>query len=152
LKIFVKKSKKDQVQYAKKLPKSIRLDIEEKTVDRKLSVRNTATAALNNLETVLSLIDGGKLKVSAKTGRPTLASQKNLGRLLQEGDWYEEGDILEDVGHIQAFAWAGFCGPNPGEIRPISIPWSPGIRWSRNFALKRQLFLCEQGYEYAIQI
>jgi len=104
LKIFVKKSKKDQAQYVKKLPESIRLDIDEKTVDRKLSVRNTATAALNNLETVLRLVEGGKIKVSAKTGRPTLAAQKKLSRLLQDGDWYEK-NVLSVIGHIQAFAW-----------------------------------------------
>ncbi len=98
-------SSKDRIKYLNRLPKSILLDIDQKTVERELLVRNTATAALNNLQTVLNLVDGGKLKISAKTGRPTPASQKNLGRLLQEGDWYEEDDILEGIGHIQAFAW-----------------------------------------------
>jgi hypothetical protein len=105
LKAFVKKPKKDHVKYAKKLPKSISLDINGKTVDRKLSVRNTASSALNNLQTVLRLVEGGKIKVGAKTGRPTLATQKNLYKLLHEGDWYGEDDILGGIGHIQAFAW-----------------------------------------------
>jgi len=93
------------IEYLDKLPKSILLDIHQKTVERELVCRNTAAAALNNLETVLLLVEGGKIKVSAKTGRPTLASQKKLAGLLQEGDWYEEGDILDGIGHIQAFAW-----------------------------------------------
>ncbi len=105
LKAFVKKPKEDRVQYVNQLPTSIHLDIEGQTVERKLHVRNTATAALNNLETVLRLVEGGKLKVGGKTGRPTLAGQKSLGRVLQDGDWYEEDDILEGIGHIQAFAW-----------------------------------------------
>ena len=105
LKAFVKKPKTDQVRYEKKLPKSISLDIHEKTVERELRVRNTATAALNNLETVLRLVEGGKIKVGAKTGRPTLAAQKKLAGLLQGDDWYEEDEIHEGIGHIQAFAW-----------------------------------------------
>jgi len=102
---FIKKPEKDRIKYADKLPESIRLDIHEETVDRDLNVRNTAAAALNNLETVLRLVEGGKIKVGAKTGRPTLACQKNLAKLLQEGDWYEEDVILGGIGHIQAFAW-----------------------------------------------
>ena len=94
----------DHIKYLNKLPESILLDIDQKTVERKLLVRNTASAALNNLETVLRLVEGGKIKVSAKTGRPALAAQKKLDKLLQEGDWYDN-DILEDIGHIQAFAW-----------------------------------------------
>ena len=102
---LVKKPEKDRIKYEDKLPKSIRLGINEKTVDRKLLVRNTASAAINNLQTVLRLVEGGKIKVGAKTGRPTLACQKKLAGLLQEGDWYEEDDILGGIGHIQAFAW-----------------------------------------------
>jgi hypothetical protein len=105
LKEFLKEPEEDRIKYSDKLPESIRLDIHEKTVDRDLIVRNTAAAALNNLETVLRLVEGGKIKVSAKTGRPTLAAQKKLAKLLQEGDWYEEDDILGGIGHIQAFAW-----------------------------------------------
>ena len=102
---FIKKPEKDRINFVDKLPESIPLDIHEKTVDRVLNVRNTATAAINNLETVLRLVEGGKIKVSAKTGRPTLAAQKKLTKCLQEGDWYEEDDILDGIGHIQAFAW-----------------------------------------------
>ncbi len=105
LKAFVKAPKEDDIRYVDKLPEVILLDIKEKTVERDLFVRNTAAAALNNLETVLRLVEGGKIKVSAKTGRPPLASQKTLEKLLQDGDWYKEDDIHEGIGYIQAFAW-----------------------------------------------
>ena len=104
LKTFVKKPEKDQINYLNKLPESIPLDIREKTVEQAVLVRNTASVALNNLETVLRLVEGGKIKVSAKTSRPTLAAQKKLCELLQDGDWYDK-DTLSDIGYIQAFAW-----------------------------------------------
>jgi hypothetical protein len=104
LKEFVQKPEKDQIRYLKKPPESVLLDIHEKTEERTLIVRNTASAALTNLETVLRLVEGGKIKVSAKTGRPSLAAQKKLSGLLRDGDWYES-EILSEIGYIQSFAW-----------------------------------------------
>ena len=104
LKTFVPMPKSDHVKYVNKLPKSIKSDIEG---DPRLSleIRRTARAALHNLEVVLRLIDGGKLKVSPATGRPTSATEKNLSKRLHEGDWYTAPDVLAEVGAIQAFAW-----------------------------------------------
>jgi hypothetical protein len=102
---FVKKPKADCISYIEKLPEFVNFDSEEETEKRSLYVRNTAAAALNNLQTVLRLVEGGKLKVGGKTLRPTLATQKNLAELLQDGDWYGKEDILGGIGHIQAFAW-----------------------------------------------
>ena len=104
LRQFVKKPDKDQIHYLDILPESVLLDIHEETKEKTLMVRNTASAALTNLETVLRLVEGGKIKVSAKTGRPSLATQKNLSGLLQDGDWYEP-KILSEIGYIQSFAW-----------------------------------------------
>ncbi len=104
LKQFVNKPHKDQIHYLDKLPESVLLDIHEETEERTLMVRNTASAALMNLETVLRLVEGGKIKVSAKTGRPSLAAQKDLSGLLQDGDWYET-KVLSEIGYIQSFAW-----------------------------------------------
>ena len=70
------------INYLDNLPKSILLDIKEKTVERELVVRNTSPAALNNLETVLRLVEGGKIKVSAKTGRPPLSHPKESEQTL----------------------------------------------------------------------
>ena len=103
--IFLQKPQEDRLKYSNSLPETILLDIDGKTEKRNLVVRNTASAALNNLETVLRLVDAGKIKVGAKSGRPTAAGQKNLACLLQDGDWYGEEESLEDVGFIQAFAW-----------------------------------------------
>jgi hypothetical protein len=104
LKTFVPMPKSDHVKYVTKLPKSIQSDIEG---DPKLplEIRRTARAALHNLEVVLRLIDGGKLKVSPTTGRPTSATEKNLSKRLHEGDWYTVPEVLAEVGAIQAFAW-----------------------------------------------
>ncbi len=98
-------SPEESIQYLDRLPTSILLDINEKTVERDLFVRNTAAAAINNLETVLRLVEGGRIKVSPKTGRPPLSAQKELTGLLQDGDWYQGADDLKEIGHIQAFAW-----------------------------------------------
>ena len=103
LKTFVRKPKSDHVKYVEKLPKSIKCAAQEARVA--LEMRATSRAALNNLESVLRLIEGGKLKVGQKTGRPTSATEKSLSKLLYGGDWYNEPDMLEEVGHIQAFAW-----------------------------------------------
>ncbi|EFK12382.1 conserved hypothetical protein [delta proteobacterium NaphS2] len=98
-------SSEGDMKYLGRLPKSILLDIKEKTVERELVVRNTSSSALNNLETVLRLVEGGKIKVSAKNGRPPLSAQRKLSKRLQDGDWYNENGIPEDIGYIQAFAW-----------------------------------------------
>jgi len=87
-----------------KLPKSIKSVI---TGDPALSLkkRNTSRAALKNLETVLRFIDGNRLKVSPKTGRPTAATVKQLSKLLYDGDWYNDLNLDDDTEYIQSFAW-----------------------------------------------
>jgi hypothetical protein len=102
---FVDQPKEDHVKYVTGLPETISVDIRGGADKRNLVVRHTATAALNNLQTVLRLVEAGKIKVGAKTGRPTSASQKNLACLLQDGDWYGENDDLDDIDYIQGFAW-----------------------------------------------
>jgi hypothetical protein len=104
LKTFVPMPKSDHVKYVNKLPKSIKTDIGGE-LRLSLEIRKTARAALHNLEVVLRLIDGGKLKVSPTTGRPTSATKRNLSKRLHEGDWYNAPDVLAEVGAIQAFAW-----------------------------------------------
>ncbi|MBW1675483.1 MAG: helicase-associated domain-containing protein [Deltaproteobacteria bacterium] len=104
LKTFVPKPKSDHVKYVEKLPKSIQSAIKGEP-GLTLKIRATSQVALSNLEVVLRLIDGGKLKVGQKTGGPTSATVKNLSKLLHEGDWYNEPDMLDEIGPIQAFAW-----------------------------------------------
>ena len=105
LKTFIAKPSSDYIKYTDKLPHSIEsaLDDNEKLT---LTVRETAGDALNNILTLLRLIDGGKIKISQNTGRPTAATAKKLTGLLKGGDWYEKSDISDqEVGPIQGFAW-----------------------------------------------
>jgi len=104
LRAFVPKPKRDHVKYVTKLPKSIGPAIKGEAKIA-LEIRSTSRIALSNLETVLRLIDGGKLKVSRKTGHPSSAAVKSLSKLLHEGEWYNEPDMLDEIGYIQAFAW-----------------------------------------------
>ena len=104
LRDFVPKPKRDHVKYVEKLPKSIESAIKGEA-RLALEIRSTSQIALSNLETVLRLIDGGKLKVSQKTGHPSSAAVKSLSKLLHEGEWYNEPDMLDEIGYIQAFAW-----------------------------------------------
>lgn len=67
--------------------------------DDECTVRETCRAALANAAMLLAQVADNKIKVSAKTGRPTAATVKALGELLHEGDWYD------DIEPMQAFAW-----------------------------------------------
>jgi hypothetical protein len=104
LRAFVPKPRSDHVNYVDKLPKSIESAIKGEA-RLTLEIRSTSRVALSNLEVVLRLIDGGKLKVGQKTGRPTSGTVKSLSKLLREGEWYNEPDMLDEIGPIQAFAW-----------------------------------------------
>lgn len=61
------------------------------------------------LKAVLRLIEGGKVSVSAKTRRPTAATQRALGQLLPGGDFYPPewtpDEYTDPIGAIRAFAW-----------------------------------------------
>ena len=103
LEAFAPRPPPDHVRCVEELPESIELATEEGRDP--LEIRATPQAALYNLESVLRLIDGGKLKVSQKTGYPTSATERSLSDRLDGGDWYDEADTLGRIGHIQAFAW-----------------------------------------------
>ncbi|MDH3349613.1 MAG: hypothetical protein OEM02_16120, partial [Desulfobulbaceae bacterium] len=67
-----------------------------------LTVRETAEFALANLSTMLRLVEEKRLKVSAKTGKASVATMRNLNSVLAGGDFYEQEQGVED---IQSFAW-----------------------------------------------
>ncbi len=69
--------------------------------DEGLTVRETSRAALANLVTFLTLATDKKIRVSAKTGKATAATVKNITDLLYEPDWYDD----QEIGSIQSFAW-----------------------------------------------
>jgi hypothetical protein len=76
-----------------------------------LQVRHTDRPALNNLQTILRLVDRGKIKVGPNTGHPTSAATTLISGILDGGDWYIPGEEPDDfnnyseIGPIQAFAW-----------------------------------------------
>jgi XPB/Ssl2-like helicase family protein len=71
--------------------------------------RDTERAAAQDLQTVLRLIDRGKVSVSDKTFQPSANAIEEITTLLRDGDWYEpepkKNKWDQDVGPIKAFAW-----------------------------------------------
>lgn len=75
--------------------------------------RETERHALQELPTVLRLVEAGKIAVSDKTLRPTAASMQTLAEVLRGGDYYELPDKPakkreyeeQEIGPIKAFAW-----------------------------------------------
>ena len=67
----------------------------------------TQMLALQDVLSVIRIIDSGKIGVSDKTKRPTEAGARTVASILEHGDFYEsdeDGDNSE-IGHIKAFAW-----------------------------------------------
>ena len=71
--------------------------------EENFTVRETTGAALANLTTLLNLVADKKIRVAAKSKRPTAATVRNLGELLHDGDWYPADDGEYDP--MQPFAW-----------------------------------------------
>jgi len=66
--------------------------------------------ALQDLSTILRLIQMGKVSVSEKTLMPSKATLKGLTLSLHDGDYYSEADDPDSeysspIGSIRAFAW-----------------------------------------------
>jgi len=75
--------------------------------------RETERTAQADLQTVLRLVETGKVMVSDKTLRPTSSAMKILAPLLRGGDYYyqpeepvkKKQDYEQEIGPIKAFAW-----------------------------------------------
>ena len=65
-----------------------------------LTVRETAHAACMNLNTLLTMVEANKIRVSPKTGRATAGTLHQISASLCDGDFYD--DPLDPM---QAFAW-----------------------------------------------
>ncbi|ETW94880.1 MAG: hypothetical protein ETSY1_32950 [Candidatus Entotheonella factor] len=63
--------------------------------------RDMERAASQDLQTVLRLIDRGKVTVSDKTLQPSAATMKGIAEVLRDGDFFEDSE----VGPLKAFAW-----------------------------------------------
>ncbi|MDE0698070.1 MAG: helicase-associated domain-containing protein [Boseongicola sp.] len=85
--------------------KSGKYALEATSTTAPIEWRNMESTAKSGLLAVLSLIDEGKVSVSASTKRPSAASMKRISGALDGGDFYASTECETDVGPIQAFAW-----------------------------------------------
>jgi hypothetical protein len=71
--------------------------------------RDTERAAQQNLQTVLRLVDKGRIAVSDKTLHASSASVEEIASLLRDGDFYEltpkKNTWEQTIGPMQALAW-----------------------------------------------
>jgi hypothetical protein len=95
----------------------------KQTVETPLTRQDTERAALQDIVSVLRLVEAGKIKVSDKTYRVSAAGAKTISQVLYGGDFYPPDEVLDDydqtpIGPIKAFAWplllqsAGFARLN----------------------------------------
>lgn len=75
----------------------------------RLTVRLTEQAAVQDLRTVLRLIDQQKISVSSKTLLPSKATMGLLDDLLRDRDFFELSEKLNswdpEIGPVKAFSW-----------------------------------------------
>ncbi|MGB8701807.1 MAG: hypothetical protein WCD18_20520, partial [Thermosynechococcaceae cyanobacterium] len=120
LKAFVPKPVEVQAQSANTIPNSFPLQVYEYDANLNRSVavvkeipirqQSTESAALQDLLTVLRLIQSGKVAVSDKTRHPGAATLKTIAAVLQGGDFYGPEDepkeeYAQKIGEIKPFAW-----------------------------------------------
>lgn len=95
----------------------------QRTVETPVTRLETERAALQDIFTVLRLIEAGKIRASNKTFRVTAAGAKAITETLYGGDFYPPDEVLDHyddtpLGPIKAFAWplilqsAGFAKLN----------------------------------------
>jgi len=79
-----------------------------------LHIRETEQVAMRDLQTVLRLVDLGKVSTSDKTFYPTGATLNAITDVLEEGDYYSNWTEAEspggwkydyEIGYIKPFAW-----------------------------------------------
>ncbi|MBW4490852.1 MAG: helicase-associated domain-containing protein [Trichocoleus desertorum ATA4-8-CV12] len=124
LKTFVPLPETTQIESLETLPPTLtRTLVEYNYRDRKqhsrqvefpLSIRETEAVAGRDVQTVLRLVDLGKVSVSDKTFFPPGATLTTIAEVLEDGDYYSdwtakrspaEWDYSYDIGAIKPFAW-----------------------------------------------
>jgi hypothetical protein len=74
-----------------------------------LTRRDTERAALQDVQTMLRLIDRGRVAVSDKTLHASGATMAEIAALLRDGDFYElhpkKPKWEQEIGPVKAFAW-----------------------------------------------
>jgi Helicase conserved C-terminal domain len=120
LKTFVPKPIEVKTKSASTIPDHFPLKVHEYDADAKRYIkvtqdipirqRSTESAASQDLQTVLRLIQAGKVAVSDKTRYPGAATIKAIAAVLQGGDYYSPEDesteqYAQEIGDIKPFAW-----------------------------------------------
>ena len=115
LKAFVPEPRRAEIKTQPTLPETVPLTgyraVEEGEVE--LIDRHTQQMAHNDLLTILRLIEAGKVRITAKTKRPTAATIRAIRHELDGGDYFPplERDAPRDYwaptepGDMRAFAW-----------------------------------------------
>ncbi len=122
LRAFVPKPEASKLSAVEQIPArpprewtSHRFDVKKATTvyeqhEMPLSMRLTEQAALQDLRTVLRLIDQEKISVSPKTLLPSKATMTLLNDLLREHDFFELTEKVNswdpEVGPVKAFSWS----------------------------------------------
>lgn len=87
---------------------------QQTTVEFPLAVRETEVIARRDVQTMLRLVDLGKVAVSDKTFFPTGATLNTIAEVLEGGDYYSDWtttrspagwDYRYEIGSIKPFAW-----------------------------------------------
>ena len=87
---------------------------ELRLVELTLHIRETESLAKRDLQTILRLVDLGKVIVSDKTFYPTGATLSEIAQVLEAGDYYSDWTVTQspgggqynyEIGFIKPFAW-----------------------------------------------
>ena len=117
LRKFIPKPSQVSIRAKDELPDTIKRPTSRASHDGKtgkwprveLTRRNMERVAIQDLKTVLQLIDLGRVAVSAKTRLPTAAATSRITEMLDGGDFYDPTETNREsdqtVGSIRAFAW-----------------------------------------------
>ncbi len=124
LKTFVPLPEPTRIQSVESLPAALprmEKEYDYKTRTRKfhplklpLHVRETEQVARRDLQTVLRLVDLGKVAISDKTFYPTGATLSAIAEVLEQGDYYSDWTEIQSpggwqydyqIGYIKPFAW-----------------------------------------------
>lgn len=120
LKKFVPEPKKDKIDAISELPKTIRQiknywernENESNYEEIPLEIRYTEKTALQDLKGILQLVSLNKISVSDKTKQPSAATQRQIMKIITDGDYYTDPPKEEQEEYYQVI----------GSIRPFALP------------------------------
>ena len=124
LKAFVPPPEPTRIQSVESLPDTLSRTEKEydystrkrksRPVELPLQMRETESSARRDLQTILRLVDLGKVTISDKTFYPTGATLSAIAQVLESGDYYSDWTATQspagwqynyEIGFIKPFAW-----------------------------------------------